>query len=1101
MKNTLKVLVLVCAAALTASAQNRHLSPVFDHPLAPFSAAAHVRGLNSTPAGPDTLINVLAVMVDFQTDDDDRTSGTGKFDLSDPKHLIDAPPRNKAFFEDHCTFLRNYFRKASGGMLTIRTTVLDSVYHLPHLMQYYSSPRTSKTNAELGRLAWDAWRMVDSISTAASNPVDFGSYQAFAIFHAGAGRDIDLVSLYGYDPTPYDIPSIYLNLQGLRTALGDSGLAGIPVRNGAFNITNSMILPETENRELATLVGTTVVQFSTNGLFVANIGSYLGLPDLFDTKTGKTGIGRFGLMDGQSIFSWAGVFPPEPSAWEKYALGWVNPVTVTAADSIYPVPAVSLTPTDTIYRVPISQEEYFLVENRNRDANRDGATVTMSRNGVPISRHWNKDTTGFNSFDQDSLWGVITDIDETDWSLPGFVDSKTSEFYDGGILIWHVDEGVISAKLATDAVNADPTRRGVNLMEADGSPDIGQTYGITSAGSGSEDGTPLDYWYRGNIAPMRKDFEVNGLTPTTHPSSQSNDGASSHIIIGCVTKTDTAGISYRGPHMSIRIRLGDDQVKPMPGFPKFLSAGAGANSVAANDSLDALVVVTSRNHAVRTSATSSSVIIPVSAIYGFKTDGTLLLPGGSSDGRILDNTFPVGYFEGKPALGALFTSSAYGVVSGAQILRDFFPPEEGPEYNYIGGWLGQDLNHDNRLDPAFTPMQTMRRITTSPVVSDSFVAVGAVHGIVYLMSRDGSRLDSVRIGSSDTASIVSLSLFGNPGVFIAVSSDGTMGLTGLTCAGGTVLSASNAAFAVGSVISANAGKQVVVVSRDGTVSMGSPCGGTGFSVQTGGIVSNMPAIADIDGDGQKDIVVFSGSKIYVINAAGSVVAHFPVSVPTSENLLSSPVIADVDGDGMADIVVVTQEGLVAAYGRDGKMVRGFPLLSGPNSGSTPAVFSTSALSADPGVKTIGLAVASDDGYLYAWKTGSSSAPVRPWPQYLHDSFNTGLDETVPTLNISSEFLPSSRVYNWPNPVKATDGFLTHIRYYTSSDASVTIKIFDMAGDLVTDFGGRTFRAQGGLDQEVEWNVSGIQSGLYFAHVDAKGATSSGTSIIKVVVIK
>jgi hypothetical protein len=312
---------------------------------------------------------------------------------------------------------------------------------------------------------------------------------------------------------------------------------------------------------------------------------------------------------------------------------------------------------------------------------------------------------------------------------------------------------------------------------------------------------------------------------------------------------------------------------------------------------------------------------------------------------------------------------------------------------------------------------------------------------------------------------------------------------------------SSAAFALGSVFSQSVGKQVVIISRDGTVSMGSPCGGTGFSVQTGGVVSNMPAIADVDGDGQKDIVVFSGNKIFVINAAGSVVAHFPVSVPTAVNLLSSPVIADVDGDGMADIVAVTQEGLVAAYGRDGIMVKGFPLLSGPNSGSTPAVFSTSSLSTDPGVKTIGLAVASDDGYLYAWKTGSSTAPVRPWPQYLHDSFNTGLDETVPVLNISSEFLPASRVYNWPNPVKATDGFRTHIRYYTASDASVTIKIFDMAGDLVTDFGGRTFHAPAGLDQEVEWDVSGIQSGLYFAHIDAKGATSSGTSIIKVVVIK
>jgi len=29
----------------------------------------------------------------------------------------------------------------------------------------------------------------------------------------------------------------------------------------------------------------------------------LGMPDLFDESTGATAIGRFGLMDGQGIFS------------------------------------------------------------------------------------------------------------------------------------------------------------------------------------------------------------------------------------------------------------------------------------------------------------------------------------------------------------------------------------------------------------------------------------------------------------------------------------------------------------------------------------------------------------------------------------------------------------------------------------------------------------------------------------------------------------------------------------------------------------------------------------------------------------------------------
>src|SRR5208283_700168 len=185
-----------------------------------------------------------------------------------------------------------------------------------------------------------------------------------------------------------------------------------------------------------------------------------------------SGIGRFGLMDGQSIFSWSGVFPPEPSAWERYFLGWTQPLTIASGDTVYNFPAISLSSNpDSVYEVLISAKEYFLVENRNRDANRDGATVTLDQNGTVVTKTWMRDTIGFNAFDQDSLYGVVTDVDEFDWSLPGGVDSQTGEFFDGGLLIWHIDENVIDANFSSDAINANPALKGVNLMEADGSQD------------------------------------------------------------------------------------------------------------------------------------------------------------------------------------------------------------------------------------------------------------------------------------------------------------------------------------------------------------------------------------------------------------------------------------------------------------------------------------------------------------------------------------------------------------------------------------------------------------------------------------------------------
>ena len=153
---------------------------------------------------------------------------------------------------------------------------------------------------------------------------------------------------------------------------------------------------------------------------------------------------------------------------------------------------------------------------------------------------------------------------------------------------------------------------------------------------------------------------------------------------------------------------------------------------------------------------------------------------------------------------------------------------------------------------------------------------------------------------------------------------------------------------------------------------------------------------------------------------------------------------------------------------------------------------------------IGLAVASDDGSVYAWKTGTLSVGLStplpmPWPQYMHDAQNTGLDESTPSgFPISQSFFPTERAYNWPNPVGRDAGFKTHIRYFVGTDAIVHVKIFDIAGDLVTELQGQ---ASGGIDNEVEWDVSNIQSGIYLAHIDAQGSGGSGSAIIKIAVVK
>jgi hypothetical protein len=140
-----------------------------------------------------------------------------------------------------------------------------------------------------------------------------------------------------------------------------------------------------------------------------------------------------------------------------------------------------------------------------------------------------------------------------------------------------------------------------------------------------------------------------------------------------------------------------------------------------------------------------------------------------------------------------------------------------------------------------------------------------------------------------------------------------------------------------------------------------------------------------------------------------------------------------------------------------------------------------------------LTAMSGDGYLYAW--GLPNVKATPWGNYRGNTQHTAFENSALTGKSISEFFPTSRAYNWPNPVY--DG-KTNIRFYVSENSNVEIKIFDMAGDLVDEL--RT-NAIGGIDNEIEWNASKVQSGVYYAHIQADGANQSANAIIKIAVVK
>ncbi|HID39253.1 MAG TPA: hypothetical protein EYP36_07035, partial [Calditrichaeota bacterium] len=268
-------------------------------------------------AAADTL-RICALRVEFVEDNNPLTTGNGKFMIdtvtTDP-NAIDPAPHLKGYFEDQIQAVANYFRNVSTGQLIITGDVYpvsdSGAYQLPHEMGYYNPNRTDEEiHRGLSNLLVDAVNAADSVEA----DLHFSEYDLVIVFHAGVGKDINL----GYDPTPQDIPSLYLSLRFLQNSIGPD-FEGIPVKDGL--VKQGILLPETENQQGEAIALT--------GIFASNIGSFLGLYDLFSPSEQRSGIGRFGLMDF-GLLNLNGLAPAMPCAFSRELLGWDIPRVVNS---------------------------------------------------------------------------------------------------------------------------------------------------------------------------------------------------------------------------------------------------------------------------------------------------------------------------------------------------------------------------------------------------------------------------------------------------------------------------------------------------------------------------------------------------------------------------------------------------------------------------------------------------------------------------------------------------------------------------------------------------------------------------------------------------
>lgn len=1011
MKKVILLLLFITLGSLSAQSFNGTFNP---------SPLEKPRELNS-----DTL-KILGIMVNFQEDKDAATFGNGKFgsiySQNYGNNILDPLPHDRTYFESHLEFVKNYFRKVSDNKLNVEYFVLPDTFSVSQTMRNYSPAPKSNDFQPLANFAQEVW----SIANQLYPTFDFSEYDLFIIFHAGVGRDITLPGSLGNER---DLPSVYLSENALKEIFGNN-FDGFPVNNGNFKITNTAIIPETESRELSTLSGNILFEITINGLLAATVGSHLGLPDLFDTETGLSAIGRFGLMDGQSIFAYNGCFPPELSAWEKIYLGWANPVELSPNNyNINLTTKFASTLSDTvILKVPINSSEYYLIENKQRDASADGSTIKYKIADNTFVKTFLKDTTGFRSFDTDSLAGVVIDVDEFDWALPG-----------SGILIWHIDENVISQKIALNKINTDKNLRGVDVVEADGVQDIGEKFFTIFGDEIIGEGTELDLWYKGNTSKLYK----NRFDKNSRPAAKSNSGANSLISI--------YDFSDNSNRMSFKIAYGDSIIKPIYSLKNLSSNPAEfISSIRDDDDL-----------------------------FAFLFGNNLLVYNGET---FLDS---ISLFSDYKPVNVSFGGVDY--IIGAALTPILFEPYKISYFSFDG------------VNTSKGGFNITSSISCAPVVRKSAtenyeVLFGTSNGkiLVYELTSltAGNPVPKNEITIRENTSITKLTTYENNLVVAGQSvTNGTnfsyvyVNQKIRTFDQTEILGLANTLTSDGKFITIILLKQFesyeILILDDGEEL-------NRFQLPSGDIYKTI-ALSDLKNDGSNYIVISSGTKLYAFNLQGALADNFPLSVSDDE-FNGSVLSADIEGDAKSEIIAFTKKGnIYAVNGGSGKIIDGFPISTGKNNYAYPVLFTFDG--------SICLAVIDQTNNFYAWKISPIISHI-DWSELYGDRQNSSFLKNAISTNRVEEFFPKNRAYNYPNPVYEGS---TAIRYYVSENSKINIKILDLAGELVAELNSY---ATGGFDNETIWNVSNIQSGVYLARIEATSDSGKSESVtIKIAVVK
>lgn len=1074
-------------------------------------------------------VNILVLRFNFQLEqqDDPRTTGSGQMDLRDDTlafflendHVIDPPPRDSLYFDAHMRACSLYYNAVSQGKLTLTWDIYppgkDSILELPGPMSNYGAciddidpdlqePEFStiyfdSVIAGLERYFIDCIRLAD---TGLVTPIDFSKYESIFLFHAGSDQQNNIDN----PPTCSDLFTGFIRFgNSIQADDGTVFVDGIPVNGGTDTVRSALLMPETasqDNRATA-----------LNAVIAHEFGHQLGLPDLYRTGSFRTQLGDFALMDNNGFGSGIeisdypvgairGMIPVYPTAWSRAYLGFIDVVDFRKGTDIYLAAAQMVTDSIKAVRVPISEDEYYLIENRipDVDGKPDSALLADPVTSVVMGP---ADDNRQLTFDYDRL-------------MPG-----------SGVIIYHVDESVARADFNQNGVNnfhdnqlqLDPDRRFIRIVEADGIVNFG---GFYNAGFGSD-------------ADMYREDRNNKLTPNSNPPAIDNTGNNTHVEITNIHR-DTAFVDFKKVPIDAIVRFDVNIDGLVPNFPVrcgyrippgiqagLIDTASGDTALAIfkrlstiaddldRDGIDEIITASDQNVLVFSTAGENFLhnktgCSPCSTHFDLahsRYDGTEPeFVSGEIYAR--DSLYPMPlYFKTPQRISAGPVTGDFGEPDSSKLVAVGFisSTTEGAvalhrlEYNdstgqaqqlfaiITEGWplllsFGDALyivTYEGKVyykpdynqqppDSAVLPVNSVYGSCRlgkglivlggdSAISSFYYVYPATVNGNDTLMTFEYMLDAHYNIGPI----IVDLNRDGQPEI-VAVSDNGN----------------------------------IIAVTSDTSASTAVPSFSIHASKATGDLFRTPPVAADLDGDGYPEIVIGGWGKLYAYDRNLITVTDFPLSFDDrfpNDLVVAPALVADLDDDNLPELIFPTQSGNL--YAIDDGHSYGFPLSGGERVNGSPLI-----LSDDTGIK---LGYRGDDGWFYLWDWWAStpgSLDVQ-WSMLGGDAAATFVfdQSRLPQIDSSFSLLPESQYFGYPNPV--TEGSTT-LRYFLGRSAtSVSFSIYDLAGTEIASF-------PGGLDMgvnEMSWQCGDVTPGVYRCMIDVDFGGQTETAFTDIAIIR